>query len=261
MARRKGGPLLAVAGVALVGAIAYGTVTSGGSSPVVADRGGGPVPASSPPEAPYAISTLGAIGHAAQDPGGGGGGTGVPGNVGPPGIQGAQGSGTGQGFADSGDTLYFSGVNLLDPNRSATTSGQTTFGGPGIGTVAGALPGGSSAVGCASPPQETDYYAIPLRNVVTFRGNPRVHLNISGGGSVTALLYQQTSSKQCQVVGQGTAPIRGGIADVTLGVGGHDFPVGVTPTVVIRANDGSSHTISTSSGNPSYLYLPNLQGV
>ena len=44
-----------------------------------------------------------------------------------------------------------------------------------------------------------------------------------------------------------------GIADVTLGVGGHSFPVGVTPTVVIRANDGASHTISTSSGNPSYL--------
>jgi hypothetical protein len=35
----------------------------------------------------------------------------------------------------------------------------------------------------------------------------------------------------------------------------------VTPTVVVRANDNASHTISTSSGNPSYLYLPNLQGV
>jgi hypothetical protein len=262
MARRKGGPILAVAGVALVGAIGYGAITSGGSSVTVADRGGGPVPGASGPEAPYAIHTLGAIGTAAQDPGGGGGGTGVPGHVGPPGIQGAQGTGSAQGFADAGDTLYFSGVNLLDPNRSATTSGQTTFGGPGVGSVTGVLgSNSSSSVGCAKPPQETDYYAIPLRNVVTFRGNPRVHLNISGGGSVTALLYQETQNSQCQLIGQGSAPISGGTADVTLGVASHAFPVGDTPTVVIRANDNASHTISTGSGNPSYLFLPNLEGV
>jgi hypothetical protein len=261
MARRKAGPLLAVAGVVLVGAIAFGTVTSGGGSTKVADRGGGTVPASAAPEAPYAISTLGAIGTAAQDPGGGGGGTGAPGNVGPPTIQGARGSGSGPGFVASGDTLYFSGVNLLDPNRSATTSGQTTFGGPGVGTVAGALPGSDTSTGCASPPQETDYYAIPLRNVVTFSGHPLIHLNITGGGSVTALLYQQTRGGQCQLVGQGTAPISGGRADVTLGVGSHAFPVGDLPAVVIRVSDNSSHTISTSSGNPSFLRMPGLKGV
>lgn len=262
MARRKrGGLLLGVAGVAVVGALAYGTMTDGGGSVKVADPGGGAVPASPGPPAPYAISTLGSIGTAAQDPGGGGGGTGEPGSVAPPAIQGAQGSGSAPGSADSGDTLYFSGISTLDPNRSATTSGENTFGGPGVGGVIGGLAPDDSATGCAKPPQETDYYAIPLRNDVTFSGNPRVHLNITGGGTVTVLLYQETQSENCQLIGQGTAPIRGGTADVTLGVGGHRFPTGVLPAVVIRANDGASHTIRTSSGNPSYITFPGLTGV
>jgi hypothetical protein len=37
--------------------------------------------------------------------------------------------------------------------------------------------------------------------------------------------------------------------------------VGVLPAVVVRANDSAQHTITTSSGNPSYLHLPNLTGV
>jgi hypothetical protein len=181
--------------------------------------------------------------------------------VGPPGIQGAQGPGSPQGYADAGDVLYFSGVNTLDPNRSAVSSGQVQFGGPGLGTVTGSLPGSDSTTGCAKPPQETDYYAIPLRNVVTYTGNPQVHLNITGGGTVTVLLYQQTQSEQCQLIGQGTAPISGGTANVTIGSASHRYPVGDLPALVVRANDGASHTISTSSGNPSYLHLPNLKGV
>ena len=136
------------------------------------------------------------------------------------------------------------------------------FGGPGVGSVIGGLGGqDDSTTGCGKPPQETEYVAIPLRNVVTFSGNPRVHLNITGGGTVTALLYQKTSSDSCQLVGQGTSGIGGGTADITLGVGGHSFPIGVTPVVVLRANDGASHTITTSSQDPSYLLLPNLTGV
>lgn len=263
MAKRKAGPLLAVAGVAVVGALAFSTLSDGGGSKTtVADTGGGAVLASPPPPAPFAISTLGAVGTAAQDPGGGGGGTGVQGQVGPPGIQGAQGGRGAPGYQDGGDTLYFSGVGLLDPNRSATTSGDNVFGGPGVGGVLGALGGQSdSSVGCAKPPQQTDYYAIPLRNDATFSGNPKVHLRISGGGSVTALLYQQLPDKSCQLIGQGSSGINGGIADVTLGVGGHTFPNGVLPALVIQANDSASHTISTSNQDPSYLYLPNLTGV
>jgi hypothetical protein len=261
MARRKGGPLLAVAGVAVIGALAYGTLSSGSSSMKVADPGGGNPTASAAPPAPYSISTLGPIGTAVQDPGGGGGGTGAPGSLGVPGIQGAQGSGSAQGYQDAGDTLYFSGVNLLDPNRSATTSGQNVFGGPGVGGVLAGLPGSGSVTGCAQPPQQTDYYAIPLRNDVTFRGNPTVHLNISGGGTVTALLYQQTQSEVCQLIGTGIAQISGGTANVTINVSSHRYPTGDLPALVLQANDGQQHTITTSSGNPSYLHLPNLTGV
>ncbi|MDQ1647962.1 MAG: hypothetical protein QOG60_19 [Frankiaceae bacterium] len=264
MAKQKVVPLLIVAGIATAGVLAYGTLTDEGASKAVrvADPGGGPVAASPPPPAPFAISTLGAVGTAAQDPGGGGGGTGPPGSVGNPGIQGAQGGRAASVVHGTGNTLYFSGVSTLDPNRSAATSGQNTFGGPGVGSATGPLGGSSaSSTTCKNPPQETEYDAIPLRNNVTFSGNPRVHLNISGGGSVTALLYQQLSNKSCQLVGQGTAGIGGGTADVTLGVGGHTFPTGVLPVVVLRANDGASHTVTTSNQNPSYLLLPNLTGV
>jgi hypothetical protein len=264
--RKKGGLLLGAAGVAVVGALAYGTLSSGGSTVKVADPGGGSMAAPSQAPAPYAISTLGAVGTAAQDPGGGGGGTGDPGTVGRPAIQGPQGSGSAQGYADAGDTLYFSGVNLLDPNRSAVTSGQNMFGGPsattvvnGVGTLLGG--GNDSVTGCARTSQETDYYAIPLRNDVTYRGSPRIHLNISGGGTVTVLLYQETQSKNCELVGSGTASIVGGRADVTIGTASHLFPTGVLPAVVVRANDTAAHTITTSSGNPSSIYLPNLTGV
>lgn len=259
--RRKAGPLFGVAGVVLVGALVYGTLFSGPPTVKTADTGGGAVPAASGEPAPYAISTLPPIGNAAQDPGGGGGGTGEPGAFGGPAIQGAQGSDPAPGFADAGDTLFFSGVSTLDPNRSATSTGDNTFGGPGLGTVTGPLPQSDDTTGCAKPPQETDYYAIPLRNVVTFQGNPRVRVNISGGGSVTVSLYQQLQDDTCQLIGSGTAAIRGGVADLNLGVSSHRFPVGVTPALVIRANDGAQHTITTSSQNPSYLNLPNLNGV
>ena len=45
--RRKGGLLLGVAGVAVVGALAYGTLSSGGSTVKVADPGGGSMAAPS----------------------------------------------------------------------------------------------------------------------------------------------------------------------------------------------------------------------
>src|SRR4051794_30241668 len=126
--RKKAGVLVAVGAVAVIGVLAYSTHAELSKPQAkVADPGGGHVPASPAPPPPYSVSTLGPIGTAAQDPGGGGGGTGVPGNVGPPGIQGAQGSGSAQGFQGGGDTLYLSGVNLLDPNRNAATSGSNTF--------------------------------------------------------------------------------------------------------------------------------------
>lgn len=251
--RRKAGVLFYVAGAALMGAIVVGAVTSGGgSSKKVADPGGGPLAPPTAPPAPYAISTLAPVGTAAQDPGGGGGGTGEPGNVGPPAVQGAQGSGRSQGRGDPADILYFNGVSTLDPTLSAITSGEVEIGGPPLDT----LPGDDSSTGCARPPRETDYYAIPLRSPETFSGNPQVHLVISGGGTVTVTLFQELNGEDCQALGSGTAPIRGGVSDVTLGIRGHTFPVGANPTLVIRVNDEEVHTLRTSQQNPSYLFLP-----
>src|SRR4051812_44097379 len=172
MARRKAG-IIAGAGVVLVGGVLAGTLF-GGSSVAKLDTGAGPVPQASGPEAPYAISTLPAIGNAPQDPGGGGGGSGEPGLVGRPGIQGPQGPGSPPGSVASGNTLYFSGLSTLDPNTSAVPSGDNKFGGPPLPL------GGPTTTGCANPPSETEYYAIPLRNVVTYPGNPFVHMRISG---------------------------------------------------------------------------------
>src|SRR4051794_19402956 len=153
MARRRRGLLIGVAGVAVVGGLAVATFSASGSQVKVADAGGGSVPGASPPPAPYAIHTLGGIGTAAQDPGGGGGGTGVPGNVAAPGIQGAQGSGSAQGSEVSGDTMYLSGVNLLDTNRGGVTSGQNSFPNPGTaGTPILGPIAGTSSTGCATTP-------------------------------------------------------------------------------------------------------------
>jgi hypothetical protein len=263
--RRKAGPILAVAGVVVVGALAYSTLSdSGGSKTKVADTGGGAVSASPGPPAPYAISTLGAIGTAAQDPGGGGGGTGVPGSVGNPAIQGAQGSGTPQGAGSNGDRLYFSGVNLLDPNPAAATSGETTFPSPGSG-VAGAIGPvtGPSSTGCATSADEADYYAIPLQiETITFAGAPRVHIRISGSGPVTASLVQQAPNNGgCLPISSGSGGISGGVSDFSLsGAGNFRFRQGYTPALVIKAPTGQ-HTISTSPDNPSYIVLPNLTGV
>ncbi|HSP38114.1 MAG TPA: hypothetical protein VLR26_10205 [Frankiaceae bacterium] len=265
MAKRKTGPLLAVAGVAVVGALAYGTVMSGGSSVKVADPGGGAVAATTPPPAPYAISTLGPIGTAAQDPGGGGGGTGAPGGLGVPGIQGAQGSGSPQGNVNSTNTLFFSGVNLLDPNQSATTSGDSTFPNP-LRAVAGPLGpvlGGTSGstVGCATTADSVGYYAIPLSiETVGFNGTPQVHIRISGGGPITVTLAQEDPNGNCPVIASGSGTISGGVANLTLGGPRHfQFSKGYIPALVIRAPSGS-HTVSTSSGNPSYLRLPGMYG-
>src|SRR3954452_23834543 len=262
--RKKAGALVAVGAVALLGVLAYSTHQDLSKPQVkVADAGGGPLPGSPAPPAPYAISTLGPIGTAAQDPGGGGGGTGEPGTVGRPGIQGAQGSGSGQGFEGGGDTLYLSGVNLLDPNRSATTSGANTF--PtltgGLGGVLGPITGGTSATGCATQPDEVDYYAIPLKvESVGFNGAPNVHLRISGGGSVTATLYEESPNGDCLFRTSGTGGISGGVANFSMGGLGLEFSKGYTPVVVFRA-PGGTHTISTDAANPSFIQFPNLHGV
>jgi hypothetical protein len=266
VAKRKGG--IIIAAVAVLGVVAVATVLDSGGLKEVrkADAGGGAVAASPAPPAPYAISTLGAVGTAAQDPGGGGGGTGVPGQVGGPAIQGAQGAGGAPGIGSSGDTYYLSGVNLLDPNRSATTSGENTFG-PGLGTAVGGVGtvlngvgagGGGSATGCATPP-DVDYYSTPFRIPTGFRGTPRLHLRISGGGTVTASVVAKTANDSCVQVTSGRGDISNGIADFSLGGRNYAFPLNSTPVLVISAP--GQHTISTGSDNPSFLTLPGLYGV
>jgi hypothetical protein len=263
MAKRKATPLFAVAGVVLVGALAYGTIASGGSKVRVADPGGGPVPASTGPEPSLAVSTLPPIGTAAQDPGGGGGGGGGGGNVAPPAIQGAQGSGGAQGVVGGGDTLYFSGVNLLDPNRAATTSGNNTFPTPqaAAGGILAPVTGGTSATGCATDPNSVDYYAIPLKiEHIGFTGAPHVHLRITGSGPVTATLFQQAPNGACQALTSGSSTISGGVANLTMGsLGRFSFTPGDTPAIVVTSP--GSHTLSTDSQNPSFLELPGLSGV
>jgi hypothetical protein len=262
MARRKVGVPLAVAGVVLVAALAYGTFFSGGSNVRVVDAGGGATPAASAAEAPYAVATLPGIGTAAQDPGGGGGGGGNHGTVGPPVIQGAQGAGSLPGTAGSGDVLYFSGVNSLDPNRSATTSGDNTFPTPGAAGGAVAAPVlGTSATGCATDAQSVDYYSIPVKiETVSFTGAPRVHLRITGAGPITVRLFQQTQDGGCQQITSGSSTISGGTTDVGLGSRGRfQFTKGATAAVVVSAPMGS-HTLSTSSADPSFVTLPGLTG-
>ena len=260
MARRKalGGLIV----VALIGAAAVATVSESGSSVKTADTGGGIVHPSASPPAPYAISTLGPIGTAAQDPGGGGGGTGAPGTVGLPGIQGAQGSGSAQGPGGNDSRLYLSGTNLLDPGRSGTLSGSVTIPNP-LG-VLGSIPlpgGGVQSTGCATDAQSADYYAIPLHvETVGFRGTPRVHIRISGSGSVTVRLAQQSPGKDCPTIASATGQINGGVADFSLsGANAFQFSRDFTPALVITAP--GSHTITTDNVNPSYVYLPGLSGL
>jgi hypothetical protein len=260
VARRKALGGLVV--VALIGAAAVATVSESGGSVKTADAGGGSVPPSAAPVAPYAVSTLGPIGTAAQDPGGGGGGTGAPGSVGEPGIQGAQGSGSPQGPGGNDSRLYLSGTNLLDPGRSETLSGSVTIPNP-LG-VLGSLPlpgGGEQATGCATDAQSTDYYAIPLHvETVGFRGTPRVHIRISGSGPVTVELAQQSPGKGCQTITSATGSISGGVADFALnGVGAFQFTHDDTPALVVSAP--GSHTITTDADDPSYVFLPGLYGV
>lgn len=262
MARRKGGLIWGAAGVVLLGAIGYGALSAGGSQVKTADPGGGQVPGAAAPPPPYAIHTLGSIGTAAQDPGGGGGGTGPPGSVGVPGIQGAQGPGSPQGSQVLGNTMYLSGVNLIDPNRSAVTSGQNSFPTPGSSGAALLNPvGGTSATGCATTPDSVDYYAIPLRiETVGWNGAPQAHIRISGSGPITITMYQQSSSGACQAITSGSGAISGGIANVTLGARRFTFTKNYTPVLVIKAPSGS-HTITTDANNPSYVVMPGLFGV
>jgi hypothetical protein len=249
--------------VALIGVAAVATISESGSSVRTADTGGGIVPPSAAPPAPYAISTLGPIGTAAQDPGGGGGGTGAPGSVGAPGIQGSQGSGSAQGPGGNDSKLYLSGSNLIDPGRSDVTSGSTAIPNTLAG-VAGALPipgGGTQTTGCATDAQSADYYAIPLHvETVGFRGTPSVRIHISGAGPVTVRLEQQSPGGSCQTVDGATGQINGGIAEFSLGsLSSFQFTHDFTPALVISAP--GSHTITTGPADPSYIFLPGLYGV
>lgn len=252
-----------VAGVVVAG-VAAGTVLDSGSKTLAADSGGGAVPPPSSAPAPYAISTLGPIGTAAQDPGGGGGGTGEPGSVAPPGIQGAQGSGSPQGPGGNDGRLYLSGTNLIDPNRSGVTSGSVALPNPvaAVGGLLNPVTGGTSATGCATGANSTDYYAVPLTvETVGFGGAPHVHIRISGSGPVTVRLAQQSSNgNSCPTVASGSGQISGGVADFTLSSPGKfQFSRGYTPAVVISAR--GSHVITTSQADPSYVALPGLYGL
>jgi hypothetical protein len=265
MANRKLGPVVMVAGVVIVGALAYGSFAEQGKTARAVDTGGGTVPAAAGPVAPYSVSTLPPVGFAAQDPGGGGGGGGRPGNVGTPAIQGAQGAGAPQGTQGGGDTFYLSGVNTLDPSRSAVTSGENTFPTPTgtVGSVLAPAAGGTSTSGCSSDPQSVEYDWVPLTvQTVGFRGTPRVHLRITGGGPVSARIVQFSSPDRggsCQTLSTGSGSIAGGIADFSLSPRSLTFSRGSTPGLVISAPVGS-HTISTSNQNPSFLRLPGLFG-
>jgi hypothetical protein len=264
MAKRKLGPVVAVVGVVVVGALAFGVFSETGQSIKTADAGGGALPAAAAPEAPYSINTLPPVGSAAQDPGGGGGGGGRPGTVGTPAIQGAQGAGRAQGLESAGNTMYLSGVSGLDPNRSSVTSGETTFPTPvsAVGTVLDPVPGQASASGgCSSDPQSVEYDWVPLTvQTVGFSGSPHVHLRISGGGPVSARLVQFDSGGSCQTLSTGSSTISGGIADFTLSPRRVTFARGFTPALVITAPTGP-HTVSTSNQNPSFILLPGLFGV
>jgi len=262
MAKRKAIPLLALAGVFVVGALTYGVISDSSGSVPTADPGGGAVPAPSGPPAPYAISTLSPVGTAAQDPGGGGGGSGPPGFVGPPGIQGAQGPGSAQGPGAVDPHLYLSGVNLLDPQRSAVSSGENTFPSPAttIGGILGPVAGGTDTSGCATTANSTDYFAVPLRIETSgFSGTPQVHLRISGGCGVQVTLFQQSPGGACQPVTSGSGTIYGGVANVTLGARQNfTFSKQFTPSLVVTTTGAGQHTISTTSADPSFIFLPGL---
>jgi hypothetical protein len=263
MRMARGRTVILVAAGVIVAGVAAGTVVEGGSKTLAADSGGGSTPAASSPPAPYAISTLGPIGTAAQDPGGGGGGTGAPGSVAPPGIQGAQGSGSAQGPGGNDGRLYLNGAQLLDPNRSAVTSGSVTVPNP-LTAIGGILDlgGNSSSTGCATDAQSADYYAVPLRvETVGFSGTPHAHIRISGSGTVQVRLEQLLpDGSSCATVASGQGSISGGVADVTLSSPGRfQFGRDYTPSLVISAP--GSHTITTGSDNPSYIELPGLYGV
>jgi hypothetical protein len=264
VARKRGKGIIVLAAVAVLGVVGYATLSESGKTVKTAESGGGSVPASAGPPAPYSISTLGPIGTAAQDPGGGGGGTGVPGNVAPPGIQGAQGSGGAQGRGGNDGKLYLNGTNLLDPSRSSVTSGQVTVPNPltSVGGVV-SVPGQASSTGCAKDASSADYYAIPLKvETVGFSGTPSVRIRISGAGSVTVRLEQQTpDGSSCQTISSGSGTISGGVASFSLTRrNGFQFSRDYTPALVISAPAGS-HTISTDASNPSYIALPGLSGV
>lgn len=265
MARRKIAGYLAVA--AVIGGVAVATISESGSEPLKADSGGGAIAPSSPPPAPYAISTLDPVGNAAQDPGGGGGGTGEPGTVGGPGIQGAQGPGSPQGPGGNDGRLYLSGPNLLDPSRAATTSGSTMVPNPltGVGGITDELPilggGASSSTGCADDADEVDYYAIPLKiETVGFTGTPTVRIRITDGPAVSVTLAQMSLNGDCQTIATGTGPVRNGVAEFSLSsTGPFQFRKNFIPALVIKAS--GSRTITTDNANPSFVGLPGLYGV
>ena len=231
--------ILVVAGVVVVG-VAAGTRCRGRvEDPRPPTRGGGAMPAPSARPAPYAIRRSAPIGTAAQDPGGGGGGTGAPGHVAPPGIQGAQGSGSAQGPGGNDGRLYLSGVNLLDPNRSAATSGQRHDPEPAgrRGRCPRSRPRpGVRATGCATDAQSADYYAIPLRSRPSASAARRACASaISGSGPVTV-----SSSSRPRTGAAARRSRSGNGTDLAAGSRLQPQPPGRLP-VLPRLHPGAGH--------------------
>jgi hypothetical protein len=243
----------AVAAIVL-GAFAYGLLGKpfGQATPRVADAGGGPTPTALGVASRTTVSTLPPVAAARQDAAGGGGADlrdaqqPLPDGIGPLSPQDPP------AFAPLGPALYLSSTGLIEPNRSVVFAGrvQVNSSGPGFQTN-GSLTG-CGVLGAA------DYYAIPLRNPVSYSGPPQIHLRFDGSGPVHVTLFQQDpATGRCTAVGSGAGMPSGGIVDVTLSGDGHTFPVGLVPGIVVSGQG----VFTTDAVDPSYGLLPGLTGV
>jgi hypothetical protein len=252
-ARRKqalGGTLVAAV---LLGGFAYGIVRKpfGQGPGAVADAGGGPVRPGVAGTAPYAVRTLAPVGVAEQDPSGGEGGAAAPGHQLPPAVLGPVPVPPVPAYQPLGPVLYLSGSNLIDPNRSAVSSGEVSVASSGSG-----FRSDGQLTGCGVP-GAADYYAIPLRNPVSYSGPPRVHARFSGSGPVVITLFEQHPDGRCVEVASGRGTPTAGTLDLTLSGTGHTFAVGMLPGVLISGHG----VLRTDAADPSYGVLPGLTGV
>ena len=252
--RRRALALTVVTAVVLT-AFAYGLIGKpfGGQGTVrVADAGGGPPAPPSARAAPVEVSTLSPVATAQQDAGDSEGGADQPRQQPRPEALGPLAPQNPPAFEALGPQLYLSGTNLIEPNRSVVSAGRIQVDSSGFGFQPSGGVTGCGVLGAA------DYYAIPLRNPVSYSGSPRVHLRFDGAGPVFVTLFQQDpDSERCIPVASGTGTPRGGVVDLILSGSGHTFPVGLLPGMLV-----SGHGIlSTDAADPSYGLLPGLTGV